>query len=419
VNPGGQSFVWSGDGGSLVYANVYVLYRVAADASTDEVVLRAPSLIGPLALARDGVRLAYAVSPYTSTRGAGVWTVSLASGAPRQLTRSGQERVQFLSWAPAGDRVAFAQTNDVRIHLVAAATGIQTLLPREHPGTVFGGLEWSPDGERLLFATEFTDDTELYSLLFSGSAAGPLRRLTLNWAEDVDPAWSPDGRTLAFASNRSGNFDVYTMRSDGSGLRRLTRDPADDREPAWSPDGSRIVFSSNRLAGAAERKARKNGYEVAHLYVVRADGSHLRRLTTGVTAGDHTPAWSPDGRVIVFSSWVQDPPLLETVLANGSRRRSAGETGTAPDWSPDGKSIVYLHVYYPDGAAASASSPPPQEELALMTPSGSPTSSLGDHAAAHWSPDGKLLASADGSILDTGGVVRGTIPPGQSSWQSR
>jgi TolB protein len=74
------------------------------------------------------------------------------------------------------------------------------------------------------------------------------------WQEDRSPAWSPDGRWIAFASNRPGFFnqELYLIRPDGTELRRLTRTPGsdsvlgDDGMPSWRPDGSGLVFVSNR-----------------------------------------------------------------------------------------------------------------------------------------------------------------------------
>jgi Tol biopolymer transport system component len=416
ANLGSRPFAWSRDSRSLVYANAYILYRVAADASTDQVLLRAPSVVGDLALSPDGDELAFSVEPPFSpqTRGAGIWMISLATGSARQLTHSGQQRDQLPTWSPDGSQIAFTRTSDVRIHIVSAHGAAARTLPREHPGTVFEALAWSPDGARLLFASAFTANYRLYSLAQIDSES--LRQLTRGWAQNVDPAWSPDGSRIAFASNRSGHYEIYTMRANGSGLRLLTHDPADDRQPAWSPDGSRIVFTSNRLAGARERKAKKAGNKIAHLYVMRTDGSHRHRLTRGIT-DDEMPAWSPNGRTIAFALAADDPPILETIRADGSGLRRLGQTGASPDWSPNGKLLVFLHIYYPDGFRTSRASPPPQVELALMRPDGSFVSSLDDHPQARWSPDGLLLASADGSILERNGDLVATIPAGEASWQ--
>ncbi|MEO6221001.1 MAG: hypothetical protein ABIO81_11270, partial [Ginsengibacter sp.] len=60
---------------------------------------------------------------------------------------------------------------------------------------------------------------------------------------DSYPMFSPDQKKIAFESNRSGNFEIYTMNSDGTNIRQLTFDTAFDGTPAWSPDGKSIVFA--------------------------------------------------------------------------------------------------------------------------------------------------------------------------------
>jgi Tol biopolymer transport system component len=107
---------------------------------------------------------------------------------------------------------------------------------------------------------------------------------------DVFPVWSPDGQKIAFASNRDGPLNVYVMNQDGSGVVRLTSTavPQQDRFPVWSPDGSKIVFESNRTGGS-------------EIYLMNADGSNVVQLTNN-SAADNDPSFSPDGTKIVFAS---------------------------------------------------------------------------------------------------------------------
>jgi Tol biopolymer transport system component len=55
--------------------------------------------------------------------------------------------------------------------------------------------------------------------------------------------WSPNGRKILFASERDGNSEIYVMSANGRDQRRLTTNPAIDFFPSWSPDGRRIAFS--------------------------------------------------------------------------------------------------------------------------------------------------------------------------------
>ena len=95
---------------------------------------------------------------------------------------------------------------------------------------------------------------------------GDVYLLTDNW--DIDPDWSPDGNRIVFASNRHGNYEIYIMDADGSNQLRLTSNDVADTSPAWSPDGSRIAFVSNRNS-------------TPEIFIMSADGTSVSRLTGG------------------------------------------------------------------------------------------------------------------------------------------
>ena len=73
-----------------------------------------------------------------------------------------------------------------------------------------------------------------------------IKQLTFNPADDIQPVWSPDGQRIAFATNRDGNWEIYTMDVDGGNVKNLTNSGADDQWPTWSPDVEEIAFQSDR-----------------------------------------------------------------------------------------------------------------------------------------------------------------------------
>ena len=240
---------------------------------------------------------------------------------------------------------------------------------------------------RLAFAmTGPGGNVDIYSALANGSG---LRRLTTNAGFDACAAYSADGKKIAFCSNRTGKFEIWAMNSDGSGQRAVTHLGGNAVFPDWSPNGNRIAFSGTEGTDPNDE-----------IYVVDATtGGHLVALTScaGLAAGcsNDYPAWSPDGRRIVFihatDADKDGNPVDEQVWvmnADGSHKvqltSGAAPHDQVPDWSPDGKRIAYE-----EGAVGSG-------RIWVMNADGSHKTKLtfgaGDDFGAAWSPDGRQIA---------------------------
>src|SRR5205085_3989132 len=126
-------------------------------------------------------------------------------------------------------------------------------------------------------------------------------------AADADSGTAP---VIAFVSDQSGDYELWTVRLDGSGLRRLTHSKGQDETPAWSPDGRRIAFTSYRTRWPK-------------IWVMNANGSRPRRLTRGYSK-EGTPVWTRDGKHIVYGS-IPDPPRpgpgFWSMRPNGTHKR--------------------------------------------------------------------------------------------------
>ena len=107
------------------------------------------------------------------------------------------------------------------------------------------GVRLSPDGRLLLVQRDLDpvrgqSDYDLFVMRADGRHE---RNLTNSpGVDDMHPDWSPDGERIAFASDRDGDSEIYTMKPDGSRLRQLTANTATDVEPVWSPDGRKLAF---------------------------------------------------------------------------------------------------------------------------------------------------------------------------------
>ncbi len=198
----------------------------------------------------------------------------------------------------------------------------------------------------LVFQSDVAGRPKLFTI---DLATGQVRQITrgTEW-RDESPRWSPDGQAIAFASNRahygaqaeagSPDFDVYVMRADGSQVRRITSDPGNDRDPSWLPDGRSVVFSSDRASRG-------------DLYRVRLSDGQTERLTTNFVGRAIMPAVSPDGRTVAFAAqtlrvgafWNFQVHLLD--LATGRTTALPASGGACwPSWSPDGSRLYTVQL---------------------------------------------------------------------------
>ena len=150
--------------------------------------------------------------------------------------------------------------------------------------------------------------------------------------DEVWPAYSPDGKQLAYNLRGGG---IFLVGATGESARRLTNFGSN---PAWSPDGRRIVFCSEEVNTAY------NVNNTGTLWTVEISGGEPRRLDPGGGRGLYQPAWSPAGTRIAFWSVIGGQRDLETIPADGGPRIKLTDDAAvdwAPAWSPDGKQLYF------------------------------------------------------------------------------
>jgi Tol biopolymer transport system component len=209
-------------------------------------------------------------------------------------------------------------------------------------------------------------------------------------------AVSPDGRLVAL-SNGGGEFpprNIYVMRSDGTELQKITSGNFFEVDPAWSPDGRSIVFASTRCCATAHSSG-----DYA-LFVINPDGSGLRQLTHD-TSSDWAPAWSPDGSRIAYLAVppnVSHPPAerlwqIWVVNADGSDAHPLTNDhryDNAVTWSPDGTHLAYIsHLVNNQDWQIRVMRTDGTDNHVVYTCTG--TCKNGGYTLA-WSPDGKQIA---------------------------
>ncbi len=165
------------------------------------------------------------------------------------------------------------------------------------------GPVWSPDGRRIAYSSDENGFPQLFVMDADGSNA---RQLSNVWGEY--PAWSPDGSRIAFESSMGGStpfgdpdYDVWVMDTDGSGETNLTAAPdSGDKYPTWSPDGLWIAFESTRGTPPSFEPPPHDLERLSDddVWVMRADGSGLRNLTSDLVRLDKFPDWSPQGLLV-------------------------------------------------------------------------------------------------------------------------
>jgi Tol biopolymer transport system component len=268
---------------------------------------------------------------FSSSRNGGELDVYVIgpSGARRVTTSPDHE--QFDGWSPDGERVALLRfpvnSSFVTSH-IADSNGANDVLISN------GIVNWAPDW--LHRGTILDNQVTLSNN--DGTGQHPVGAAGFT---AFGPWWSPDGKKVAFSlsSSESAIADMYVANFDGTGLLNVTNTPAISEEYAsWSPDGLQLAMTGeNRNTGLG-----------GSVFIVNASGSGLRQLTNSPsTRADYEPQWSPDGKLIAFTTFTgRTYGLFAIDPLGGPPVRLAPSTMVAGfgHWSPDGTRLAFTGI---------------------------------------------------------------------------
>jgi Tol biopolymer transport system component len=217
---------------------------------------------------------------------------------------------------------------------------------------------WSPDGKRiLLFVFRPDGPPRPATVAPDGSGFRVLEVPAVPGDVDIRcTAWSPSGGRLLCQVSRAAGGDpalngIYTIRaSDGGGVKRLTTNPyppsgdfgGGDIPGDFSPDGSRFVFMRAKPGPEPTPDIGQSGA----LFVGRIDGTAPHQITEYGVPNSHDNGlarWSPDGTKILFASEQGELMLVRPAGTHPTQidLKLDGDTyAFSPSWSPDGKRIV-------------------------------------------------------------------------------
>ncbi len=254
--------------------------------------------------------------------------------------------------SPQGDRIVYftdrRQYTDV--YVMSAFDGkVLRRLIRGERNVQFEGipsfrssLTWSPDGRHVALTAKSAGRDVLY--IVDAGNGHVERRLTLPCEALYFPAWSPVADSIVVVGVKDGRSDLWMVHARTGAVSRLTDDTWDEKEPCWTPDGRVVTFSSDRGTPVVLHPGRlQEGfgrYGIWNLDLATGAASEL--LDTW--GDDHSPAWSPDGRRLAFIADRDGTPnMMLFSVGDSVFTRLTDVTGgiSSLSWSRQGDRLVF------------------------------------------------------------------------------
>jgi len=328
--------------------NIRNLWTANADGSGLRQITNEQTGVLEYSAAPDGARIAYTVREQRATS---LWAINLdGTGRTRLSPANDLSLYESPAWSPAGDVIVYTLRSVVPTGtppsisaigggnqpVTIGASKLWAVAPDGRSlGRIYGrGDEvgfapvWSPDGARLAFRGQVSDNNSSTVVLSDLSAspyslpAGPGSGIT----------WSPDSNRAAFdetVPDAHGAVVNHIVIAGVNGSGReifLGNQAGNESDPAWSPTGNQMAFIRQ-----------KSGTPIADLWVANLDGTGLARLVGGDGLSSEMPAWSPDGTTLAlarFNPTTSEDRAIWIIGADGRGAHPIIPGGERVTWIP-------------------------------------------------------------------------------------
>ncbi len=283
---------------------------------------------------RDGSQMVFQSERLETNPFYQIYTLDFETGQTTRVS-SGSGKTTCAWLHPNGNRVLYASTEHD-----PAAKQKQT-----------DELAFRESGQTRRYSWDYDENYDLVAL---DRSTNTTTRLTTELGYDAEASYSPDGKWIAFASNRTAYtetltaeqqkkfeidpaymMELYIMKSDGSELKRLTNTPGYDGGPFFSPDGKRICW----------RRFSENGL-TAEIFTMKTDGTDQRQLTK-MNVMSWAPFYHPSGQYLIFTTNKHGFGNFELYIVDSEGNsppvratHTEGFDGLA-SFTPDGKSLTW------------------------------------------------------------------------------
>ncbi len=256
-----------------------------------------------------------------------VIAINVADGTEKPITSETWLDVGRVSWVKDGSALIMTATDP--------ASKVSQVWRVAYPG---GETRRITNDLNMYVSASLTEDSntlavverDTHSNLWTAPSgdANRARQITSGVGKYGRVSWTPDGKVL-YNAREGADLNIWRMDADGSNQKQLTADSGMNFHATASPDGRYIVYASTRGVGP-------NDYNI---WRMDADGSNSKQLTQG--GSDVSPAFSPDGKWVVYLTHVSGRPHLWKIPIDGGQPlQLTNVTSLPPAVSPDGRYIA-------------------------------------------------------------------------------